>query len=70
MTLVLDIDLCSWAVSLERFSLESFFFLGFAARCALPDIISSRDPMAERHTLDLSPGFYGPLDNNFLGALQ
>jgi hypothetical protein len=39
MTLVLDLDLCSWAVSLERFSLESFFFLGFAALCALPDIL-------------------------------
>jgi hypothetical protein len=54
MTLVLDfdrckIDLCSWAVSLEIvFSLERFFFRGFAARCASPDI---PDPAAKRLNL-------------------
>src|ERR1700676_857446 len=40
MTRVLDFNRCSWAVSLENlFSLESFFLIGLAARCALPDIL-------------------------------
>jgi hypothetical protein len=53
--------------------LESFFFTGFAARCALPDIASSW--VSRRNTVLIEPK-HGPrhlpekADNNFFGALQ